>query len=752
MDRSLPLDQQLLLKHVPGMVYRCRNDESWTMIFVSDGCKALTGYPPSSLLNNKVISYASLIHPDDSALVNKSVRDGVRLRRAFQCTYRLITRDGGIKWVLEQGESVRAEEGGSSILQGYIVDVTAEKAREEALVASKESFTQLADTMPLIVWTADANGVTDYTSHVFQAYTGLEKTPANAAQGWRNAIHPEDLGMVVAAWRVANQTGTEYSQEYRLRNKEGIYRWHLSQARPIKDRRGDVRKWYGAAVDVHDQRLLLQDARRLANRLINTLESITDAFITLDHDWRVSYINAKAEDLLGVERESLLGRYVWAEFPGADVFETHYRTAVEKQITQEFVAEYTPLNKWFEVRAYPSGEGLAIYFRDISERLVMEERLRHSQHLEAVGQLTGGVAHDFNNLLTVILGNAELLVEVLQDHPSILPLAAMIRTAADRGADLTRHLLAFARRQALKPQIVDVKDLVNNMESLLRRTLKENIDVQLMHGDSAMALVDPVQLESAVLNLCVNGRDAMNDGGRLTIETGMRYLDEDYAASHTEVAPGHYVVLGVSDTGCGIPANIINRVFDPFFTTKAPGKGSGLGLSMVYGFAKQSQGHITIYSEPEQGTTVNLYLPRSSGVPVKVEAATVVTVGGNERILVVEDNELVRDYTARLLCDMGYDVTAADNGQEGLALIREDAKFDLLLTDMIMPGGLNGRQLAERAIKLRPNLKVLFMSGYTENAVVHHGRLDAGVQLLNKPYQRIELAQKVRIALTGSTE
>ncbi|MDP1932181.1 MAG: PAS domain-containing protein [Gammaproteobacteria bacterium] len=748
MDRNTPLDQQLLLKHVPGMVYRCRNDEAWTMLFVSAGCKSLTGYSPDDLLNNAKVSYASLIYPDDRTMVEKEVRDAVRGRRPFRCTYRMVARDGTIKWVWEQGEAVRTEEKGTSVLQGYITDITEERSKDEALVESRESFNQLADSMPLIVWSADSRGTTDFTSRAFTDYTGTtsgdDMTPA---ERWRAAIHPADMSMVSAAWRVANQTATNYTQEYRLLNKDGVYRWHLSQARPIRDRRGNVLKWYGATIDVHDQRLLLQDARRLANRLINTLESITDAFITLDQNWRLTYINAKAEELLGVKRENLLGRIIWAEYPGADVFEKHYRKAVAEQITQEFTAEYQPLQKTFEVRAYPSGEGLAVYFRDVTSQLAMQDRLRQSQYLGAIGQLTGGVAHDFNNLLTVILGNAELLEEDLEKNEALQPLATMIREAAGRGAELTRRLLAFARRQALEPQITDIRALVTSMESLLRRTVQEDIDIRLIHDGPVQALVDPVQLEAVLLNLCVNARDAMLEGGRLTIETGTRCLDEEYAAAHTDVVPGMYVMLSVSDTGTGIAPDVLPRVFDPFFTTKPQGQGSGLGLSMAYGFVKQSHGHISLYSELGQGTTINMYLPQCDGVPLTIDANVAALAGGSESILLVEDDELVREYTARLLQGLGYDVVVANNGNEGLEIIRSSRPLDLLLTDMIMPGGLNGRQLAEAAVQERPQLKVLFMSGYTENAIVHQGRLDPGVHLLNKPYQRSELANKVRMAL-----
>ncbi len=652
MDHTLPLDQQLLLKHIPGIVYRCRNDNEWTMLFVSAACKALTGYSPEDLIDNRRVSYASLIHPEDRDMVRREVAEGVRARRAFHCTYRLITRDRLVRWVREQGEAVRSDERGASVLQGYITDITEEKSKEIALAESQASFTQLADSMPLIVWTADANGVTEYTSRAFAEFTGLDPQPIQSTvERWASAIHPEDRAKVTAAWRVANQTGSDYQQEYRLRSPDGTYRWYLSQARPIRNRHGDILKWYGATIDVHDQRLLLQDARRLANRLINTLESITDAFFTVDKDWKFTYLNAKAEELLGVKRNNMLGRVVWAEFPGAEVFESRYRQAVAEHSTQEFSAEYAPLGKTFHVHAYPSGEGLAVYFRDISSDLAMADGLRRAQHLEAMGQLTGGVAHHFNNLLTVILGNAERLEGLLATQPELRTAAGVIRKAADSGAELTRRLLAFARRQALEPQLIDIADLVTNMESLLRRTLNEDIDIQFIHGSQALAVVDPVELESVLLNLCVNARDAMPDGGRLTIETGLRYLDEEYAAEHADVAPGLYVMMAVSDTGSGIAPDLLRRVFEPFFTTKGPGTGTGLGLSMAYGFVKQSRGHINICSEPGHGTTVSIYLPQKSGVLGSVPELDTKPLGSPATVLQAGDEQLARKVRAALDSD-----------------------------------------------------------------------------------------------------
>lgn len=387
---------------------------------------------------------------------------------------------------------------------------------------------------------------------------------------------------------------------------------------------------------------------------------------------------------------------------------------------------------------------------DITDSVQMDERLRQAQKLEAVGQLTGGVAHDFNNLLTVILGNAELLTEQLTDQQQLRILAEMTATAAERGAELTNRLLAFSRRQPLDPQNVNINKLIHNMDSLLRRTLQENIDIETVYaGGLWLSEVDPGQLEGALLNLAINARDAMPGGGKLTIETGNTLLDETYADGHDEVLAGQYVMVSVSDTGTGMSPDVVSQAFEPFFTTKQIGKGSGLGLSMVFGFAKQSGGHVKIYSEVGEGSTVKLYLPRALSTDNSVYDGhlTPQVKGGSEKILLVEDDSLVRDHVASQLKALGYRLHAARNADEAHDILKLMSDIDLLFTDVVMPGTMNGRQLAELARQLRPGIKVLFTSGYTENAIVHHGRLDRGVHLLNKPYRRQELAAKVRKVL-----
>jgi signal transduction histidine kinase/ActR/RegA family two-component response regulator len=380
-------------------------------------------------------------------------------------------------------------------------------------------------------------------------------------------------------------------------------------------------------------------------------------------------------------------------------------------------------------------------------------QLHQAQKMEAVGQLTGGIAHDLNNILTVITGTIEILAEAVADRPELAAIANMIDEASARGADLTQRLLAFARKQPLQPREVDVNSLVIEASNLLRPTLGEQIEVHMMLADDAShALIDPSQLTNAILNLALNARDAMEGGGKLTIETRNIVLDDSYAGMNADVTPGNYVMVAVTDSGHGIPAAILHNVFEPFFTTKDVDKGSGLGLSMVYGFVKQSHGHIKIYSEEGHGTTVRIYLPQATGAAQPAELAGASSIeGGDETILIVEDDDLVRTFVIGQIQSLGYRTLAAVNANEALTVIDGPDEIDLLFTDMIMPGSMNGRQLADEALQRRPALKILFTSGYSNEAIIHHGHLDPGVLLLAKPYRKSDLAQMIRSALVADS-
>jgi PAS domain S-box-containing protein len=503
----------------------------------------------------------------------------------------------------------------------------------------------------------------------------------------------------------------------------------------------------------------LRESEMLAR---NIVETALDAFVQTDESDIILNWNSQAEAIFGWRREEVLGKnlidLIVKEADRDDVRIKRWRflssspddiprRRTELDLVRRGGAEF---KAELSVTALTTQNGLVFnaFFRDLTDKIAAEERIRQSEKMEAVGQLTGGIAHDFNNILTVITGTIEILAGAVGKEPQLAAIARMIDEAATRGTDLTQHLLAFARKQPLQPREVDINTLIIDTAKLLRPTIGEHIEIESVFRDeTCIAVVDPSQLATALINLALNSRDAMPGGGKLILETGEAEIDETQAGMH-DVRPGRYAFIAVSDTGSGIPAPILDRVFDPFFTSKGPGKGTGLGLSMVYGFVKQSAGHIKIYSEVGHGTTIKIYLPPGAGAPLVPESEPVAEIEvGHETVLVVEDDRLVRDYVLAQLGALGYVTLQAANAAEALDLIEAGRHFDLLFTDMIMPGAMNGRELAEAILKDRPDLKVLYTSGYTEDAIIHQGRVDAGVLLLAKPYRKSDLARMIRRAL-----
>jgi PAS domain S-box-containing protein len=495
------------------------------------------------------------------------------------------------------------------------------------------------------------------------------------------------------------------------------------------------------------------------------VEGVTDyAIYMLDPTGIVISWNPGVERIKGYSREQIIGRHFSQFYTDEDRQNQIPQKAIETATrTGKYEAEGWRVRKdgskfWASVvlNAIRDSQGAVVGFakvtHDLTERRATEERLRQAQKMEAIGQLTGGVAHDFNNLLTVVIGNLEALQRHLgddtRDSGRLKRSAENAMRGARRAESLTQRLLAFSRQQPLDPKSVDVGRLVSAMSDLLRRTLGEHIAVEtVLAGGVWRAYADPNQLEVAIVNLAVNARDAMPNGGKLTIETANVHLDQRYVAAHAEVLPGQYVMLAVTDNGTGMPPEVKAKAFDPFFTTKDVGQGTGLGLSQVYGFVKQSRGHVKIYSEVGEGTTVKIYLPRfHSDVDEYEEESIGLVVRGSrsEAILVVEDDEDVRNYSSETLRELGYHVLEAANARAAIQTLQSHPEVALLFTDIGLPGGMNGRRLAQEARKQQPNLKVLFTTGYARNAIVHEGRLDPGVELLTKPFTQAALGQKLR--------
>ena len=583
-------------------------------------------------------------------------------------------------------------------------------------------------------------------------------------------LTPEYRQLITDAFTVCMEHGEPFDLEVEIVTATGRRRWCRTVGQAERGASGRIVRVAGAFQDItaykESERALRESEERFRLLSRATSDVVFDWDLAADTVW----YGEGLEELVGPLRSRTLSiQGIMRRIHPDDIERIRGRMAEVMAVAGDrWLDEFRVLHAdghpiTVEVSGFllRDGDGHATRLGgslvDTTERRALEEQLAQTQRLEAVGRLTGGVAHDFNNLLTVVTGNVELLAEDLDtgsgpDPDDLRASVDMISAAARRGSELTGRLLAFARRQPLTPAVVDVARLLDGLTGLLRRTLGEDVELQVRHAaDPWSAMVDAGQLESAVLNVCLNARDAMPQGGHLTIETANVELDAACVASVPDLEPGPYLAISITDDGAGMPHEVARRAFEPFFTTKPSGRGSGLGLSMVYGFATQSGGHALIESEPGHGTTVSIHLPRAAtDAPTGTDtprAAPRVRPGGNERVLLVEDDDLVRDVVAAQLRGLGYQVVEAGDGPTALALLRDAGPFALLFTDVVMPGGMNGRQLADAARRAAPGLPVLFTSGYTEDAMVHHGRLDADVALLTKPYRLDDLAGAVRRAI-----
>ena len=641
-----------------------------------------------------------------------------------------------------------------------VSDITERKRTEHALSQEIEERRRIFESSQDLILVTDSKGSLMQVSPSCEAILGYlpgELIGHSAIE----FIHGDDLDNTRAEMRAARRGEHTRNFDSRYVHKDGrvvTLSWMGTWSEPVK-------RHFFIGRDMTESRLAQETQRESAMLARGIINTALDAFVQMTESGNVSDWNTQAESIFGWSHDEALGR----DLVELIIPEVHH--AAHKAGLKHFLRtrEANILGRRIEIEARRrDGKEIKVelsitalrrrdgfvfngFIRDLTDKIAAEDRLRHAEKMEAVGQLTGGIAHDFNNILTVITGTIEILAEAVENDPQLAAITRMIDEAASRGADLTQHLLAFARKQPLQPRETDVNTLIIDTAKLLRPTLGEQIEIEsAFKNEVCLATVDPNQLATAIINLALNARDAMPNGGKLILETGSAFLDETYASEHTDVRPGHYALIAVSDTGTGIPAGILDKVFNPFFTSKGPGKGTGLGLSMVYGFVKQSAGHIMIYSEEGHGTTIKMYLPPGTGVSAEPETALVPAVeGGHETILVVEDDKLVRDYVLTQLHSLGYVTLDAANAAEALAIVKAGKAFDLLFTDVIMPGAMNGRQLANELQKAKPALKVLFTSGYTENAIIHHGRLDSGVLLLAKPYRKSDLAGMIRKALAG---
>ena len=602
------------------------------------------------------------------------------------------------------------------------------------------------------------SGVIDWSDEVYRIFGRGPASFSPTMELHTELMTPASLARLVEALAQCRQLGTPYALDIEVVLPSGERRWVACFGEPVRKAGGEISAVRGTAQDITSRKRAEQALRvqtraleAAANSIVITnrkglIEWANPAFLTqAGYDLDEALGKRPADLLSSGQQDEAFYKHLWGTIQAGEVWHGQVVNRRRDGMLRTEDMTITPVtNAAGEITHF-----IAVK-QDITDRLTLEEQLHQAQRMESIGQLTGGIAHDFNNLLTVVMGNAELLHEELAGDERLAPMAEMITRGAQRGAELTHQLLAYARRQPLNPEVADLDAVVVGVQGMLQRTLGEHIEVEVVCTPGLWpAMVDIAQLESALLNLAINARDAMPDGGKLLIEARNVELDAAVAALEGNVQPGQYVRVSVSDSGCGISPENLAQVTEPFFTTKEKGKGTGLGLPMVDGFAKQSNGYLKLYSEPGDGTSVHLYLPRPArdAQQERAPGLGLAPGGGTEVVLLAEDDELVRVYAESQLAMLGYQVVSAANGPEALDVIRTRDDIDLLFTDVVMPGGMNGRVLAEAACALRPALKVLYTSGYTENAIVHHGRLDPGVHLLAKPYRRGELALKIRAAL-----
>ena len=722
---------------------------------------ALLGLASPSSVNDLLSS----VDPADRDEVTSFLQPSGHCRDRATAEFRIKRPGGDTCWLQLTGGFPEERRSRNGHLIGIVRDVSCRKAAELRSHESRQQLEALLNCLPGMAYRSETTApwrlifVSDGAAQV----TGFD--PAEFLRGertWETLVHPDDLAMISQQARQAIAEHRFYTLFYRIVHQSGEVRWVHGRGEAVYDGQGQPVFLEGFVMDVTEQVLAEVRLRQSRSLLETVIEGMPDGVFLKDYGDGGRYVvvnsalmrlvSRSATDVVGLSDDQLFPPDQTAKYVEEDQLLANPDLP---SLTLERTVE-TPLgSRLLEVRKVPirNEEAKLCYIlgivRDLTDQRALEAQIHKMQRMDAVGQLTGGVAHDFNNLLTIILGYGEMLREDM-NNPQALALMDKILNAADRGSELVRRLLAFARKQRLEPRIVNLNERLPDVVALLRRTLGENIAVEIAPGPGLWpALADPTQIDDALVNLAINARDAMPAGGKIIIETANVRLEPETEGGALEAPPGDYVMLAVSDTGHGMTPEIMARVFEPFFTTKELGQGTGLGLSMVYGFVRQSGGHVTVDSTPGHGTIVRLYLPRAAeGTNGQLDCRPAPPEkGGGETVLLVEDNDSIRAMARLQLGNLGYRVVEAANATGALGLLGKGVEADLLFTDILMPGGISGYELAEKARLDRPGLKVLFTTGYDSPAVNQNLKELPGENLLRKPYRQYELANAVRRAL-----
>jgi PAS domain S-box-containing protein len=726
-------------------------------------------------------SYAEIkekyIHPEDADFVETELQKAFAAGATFDFTYRLHRPDGTLRYLHALGRGVTDDQGKSILYFGTAQDVTERKHWEEKqrmLLATIENQTDrlrnVIDNVPGVVWesslTSAGGRSVDFVSDYIETLLGYSVEEWTSTPNFgRKIIHDEDRERVEQDLSnlIANGEAA-ISLEFRWIAKDGSVKWVQTKAAAVKDDAGSVVGFRGVTIDITDRKTAEFAVRESEERYrllfannpipmwVYDLETlafleVNNAAVTHYGYSRSEFLSMRITDIRDPNQAETLEQNIASiDGPISAPKVWKHKKSDGVEISVEITAHSLDFN---------GRRSRLVLAHDVSDRQMLEQQLRHSQKMEAIGVLAGGIAHDFNNLLTVINGYADLMMLTAPEREGqFWSNLQDIREAGERAAGLTRQLLAFSRKQVLAPKVLDLNAVVADLEKMLRRIIGENIDFRTIGDEDLLHIsADPGQIEQIVMNLVVNAKDAMPSGGKLTIESHNVELTETYAQSHISVSPGKYVMLAISDTGIGMTEETQRRIFEPFFSTKEVGHGTGLGLSMVYGIVKQSGGNIWVYSEPGQGTTFKIYLPVvTSELSAPVEVVERPNLNGNETVLLVEDEDMVRKLTKNVLELFGYRVLEAAGGKEALEICNgAQCQIDLLLTDVVMPG-MSGRELAVKIAECCPKVRILYMSGYTDNAIVHQGIIDEGAHFVQKPFQTDVLLRKVREVLDSSTD
>ena len=745
-------------------------DEKGNFTYANPTGLKVTGYPLEEL---RGFNYMDLVVPEHRERVTKIYFNQLRQRiPTTHVEFPFFNKGGGITWFSQNSTLVMEED---KIVGFHIIarDITERKRAEEALRESEERYRTLVETSPDAITLLDLNLNIVMANRPALALYGYESPEEVVGQSALNFIAPEDRPRAVEDVRKMLETGSIGTLEYTLLRKGGVPFSAELRASMIVNVEKKPLAYICISRDITDRKKAEEALKKSEEKFKELYDDAPIGYFEYNTDGCITSVNRTELEMLGYSVEEMIGQPPWKFVVEEDI---------ARQRILDVLAGIMPPARGFERtfrrkdgttfpaliqdRLLQDAEGKILGIRgtiqDITDRKRAEEekvalvdQLRQSQKMEAIGRLAGGLAHDFNNLLTVIKGYCQLsLVEMKEGNP-LREAFEVINKATEKAADLTRQLLAFSRRQIMEMRVLDLNSLLQDLDKMLRRIIGEDIElVTLLGEDLGRVKTDPGQIEQVVMNLAVNAKDSMPKGGKLIIETANVELDEAYAHAHVAVTPGRYVMIAVSDTGAGMAPEVRDRVFEPFFTTKEKGKGTGLGLSTVYGIVKQSSGNIWVYSEPGKGTTFKIYLPH---VDEPAEELKEKVVGkelprGSETILIVEDDEEVRNLAVRILKAQGYIVLDGSDGDEALNVCRKHkGPIHLLVTDVVMPG-MDGRALSERLSHLQPEMKVLYMSGYTEDAIIHHGVMGKGMNYIQKPFTVNGLTRKVREVLDQSRQ